>query len=502
MRAGDWEPAENWLRRAYVQQHPGAAFRLAVVFYRRGDLAEQPAVTNGKLLAALADAARWGHRDAQLLLTTPRTHPLPAGNRPMSDGEVEDPEFVPDVAAALALARQPAPCPANSTATATAVPPLPPVPPTPHVPPGTASTPTSPVFVAGMSQLWSPEPLRAAPLRSLAQQVPQEPHSPDQWQSALRVLDVLDTISGADRPLSAERLSQTTSLPQPVMTQLLVWLCEQGLAEALGDGGYIPGPVLHLMSQPDGSYAEHALQHALSGLRDTVSAAVYVSSYTAGEVTISQYADGPTAPKVHEWVDFRAAAHASAVGKSLLAQLDFDSRMDHLSRRQPVRLTSRTITDHQALFRTLDGHGPQAAQFDLLEYSPREVCVAVPLAIGGQTACVALSLPSTQKHRLLDAARALSNRSAGLLLSLLLTRTPAGATTSRHPDTCPPDTFRPITPPSPPAPPGDADVLRPGPFDRLRPTPPDVSLSLLGLHLPPTINTPAPRIRHLISSNR
>ncbi|PKV90145.1 IclR family transcriptional regulator C-terminal domain-containing protein [Streptomyces sp. TLI_146] len=99
---------------------------------------------------------------------------------------------------------------------------------------------------------------------------------------------------------------------------------------------------------PPAPRPEALLQQTLSGLRDAAGAAVYISSYTDGEVTISQYADGPTTPKVHEWVDFRAAAHASAVGKSLLAQLDFDSRMDHLSRRRPVRLTSRTITDHQA----------------------------------------------------------------------------------------------------------------------------------------------------------
>ncbi|MGW6882631.1 hypothetical protein ACWGEU_20490 [Streptomyces goshikiensis] len=109
---------------------------------------------------------------------------------------------------------------------------------------------------------------------------------------------------------------------------------------------------------------------------------------------------------------------------SLLQQLDFDQRMDHLSRRRPVRLTSRTITNHSDLFRTLDGNGPHAAQFDLLEYSEAEVCVAIPLGVGGEAGCVALSLPVSQRHRLIEAARTLSSRSAMLLISLLLTANP------------------------------------------------------------------------------
>ncbi|MFB6513202.1 hypothetical protein ACFCW4_07165 [Streptomyces virginiae] len=88
------------------------------------------------------------------------------------------------------------------------------------------------------------------------------------------------------------------------------------------------------------------------------------------------------------------------------------------------RLTQRTITDGAALFHNLDHPGPLAAQFDILEYSDGEVCVAVPLAIDGEIGCVALSLPVTQRHRLIQAAKILSSRSAGLLLSPLLAASP------------------------------------------------------------------------------
>ncbi len=98
--------------------------------------------------------------------------------------------------------------------------------------------------------------------------------------------------------------------------------------------------------------------------------------------------------------------------------------VEHLVLLVDVRLTPRTITNHSDLFRTLDGNGPHAAQFDLLEYSEAEVCVAIPLGVGGEAGCVALSLPVSQRHRLIEAARTLSSRSAILLISLLLSTSP------------------------------------------------------------------------------
>ncbi|MFI1458892.1 IclR family transcriptional regulator domain-containing protein [Streptomyces roseus] len=114
---------------------------------------------------------------------------------------------------------------------------------------------------------------------------------------------------------------------------------------------------------------------------------------------------------------FPQVAHASAVGKSLLAQLDFAGRMDHLARYKPRALTGRTITDPGRLFTELDVHGPHAGQFDLLEYSDKEVCAAFPLAMPGRAACITLSLPANLHPRLLNTAHTLSQHSAGIHLA-------------------------------------------------------------------------------------
>ncbi|MDD9375084.1 IclR family transcriptional regulator C-terminal domain-containing protein, partial [Streptomyces sp. ZAF1911] len=208
------------------------------------------------------------------------------------------------------------------------------------------------------------------------------------------------------------------------LERLLHWLCQLGMAAGLDDGGYVPGPQLQVLAQPAGGLAEAALQNNLATLRDAVGAAVYVSSYQDGEVHISRFSDGPETPRVYEWVDFKFAAHASAVGKSLLAQLPYEQRMDHISRHRTPRLTSRTITDQRRLFEDIDRHGPGAPQFDLQEYSTPEVCVAIPLNLGNQADALALSLPADQLHRLDKAAKILSDQSTTVLLTLLLAGNP------------------------------------------------------------------------------
>lgn len=131
-------------------------------------------------------------------------------------------------------------------------------------------------------------------------------------------------------------------------------------------------------------------------------------------------AAGPATPPVREWVDFRDAAHASAVGKCLLTQLDHDRRADHVARHRPARLTRRTITDSRVLFSALDAVAPGAPVFDLLEYSPGVVCSAVPIATGGAAGSLALSLPAAHAHRLRSATEALRRKAVPVLLALLL----------------------------------------------------------------------------------
>jgi DNA-binding IclR family transcriptional regulator len=238
-------------------------------------------------------------------------------------------------------------------------------------------------------------------------------------QYALRVLECVARHGGG---VTDVQIARETGLPVGHLSHLLRMLRREGYVEQVADGAYVVGESLVLLGS--GGDREQALsdklQRILTEIRDSVGAAVYISRYIDGEVKITQYADGPRAPKVNEWVDFRSAAHASAVGKCLLTQLDHNGRRDHLSRHKTARLTSRTITNERVLFTKLDNQPPTVPVLDLQEYAVGTVCAAVPITAGKSVGCLALSMPVEHAHRLRQAADTLNRKAAPVLLSLTI----------------------------------------------------------------------------------
>ncbi|WP_406014789.1 helix-turn-helix domain-containing protein [Streptomyces sp. NBC_00984] len=247
-----------------------------------------------------------------------------------------------------------------------------------------------------------------------------EPTAP--FHSVQYALRVLETVSKHGNGVTGTQISRETGLPIGHLRSLLLTLRREGYVEQVTDGAYVTGSSLLLLgSGPARRQAlETKLQRTLAQLRDSVGAAVYISRYVDGEIRVTQYADGPLTPAVNEWVDFRSAAHASAVGKCLLSQLDQNGRRDHISRHKTPRLTSRTITNEKVLFSKLDSQPATVPVLDIQEYAVGTVCAAVPLTAGSAAGCLALSLPIEDAHRLRSAADTLNRRAAPVLLSLAL----------------------------------------------------------------------------------
>ncbi|MER7823383.1 IclR family transcriptional regulator C-terminal domain-containing protein [Streptomyces sp. NPDC096097] len=238
---------------------------------------------------------------------------------------------------------------------------------------------------------------------------------------ARRALAVVRVLERHPLGVRATQLARESGLAEGELRPLLAMLCEEEYAVRPALGVYGRGPALDRLAAPGGHGLAGQLQRTLALARDSAGAAVYLGRYAEGEVRITQMADGPATPPVREWVDFRAAAHASAVGKCLLTQLDHDRRADHVARHRPARLTPRTITDSRVLFSALDAVAPGAPVFDLREYSPGVVCSAVPIATGDAAGSLALSLPASHAHRLGAATETLRRKAVPVLLALLLT---------------------------------------------------------------------------------
>ncbi|SEC54304.1 IclR family transcriptional regulator [Streptomyces sp. PAN_FS17] len=242
------------------------------------------------------------------------------------------------------------------------------------------------------------------------------------YHSVQDALRVLETVARHSTGVTDAELSRHTGIEPERLTGLLRMLRREGYVEQIADGAYVTGDALARLGSAQGreQALRDNLQHTLDRLRDSVGAAVYISRYIDGEVKIDQFAAGPATPVVNEWVDFRFSAHATAIGKSLLGQLDHNGRRDHLSRHKMARLTSRTITDDRVLLSRLESQPPTVPHLDLQEYAVGMVCAAVPITAGSSVGCLALSLPVEHAHRLRQAADALNRSAAPVLLSLAI----------------------------------------------------------------------------------
>ncbi|MFJ4617879.1 IclR family transcriptional regulator [Streptomyces sp. NPDC088812] len=247
-----------------------------------------------------------------------------------------------------------------------------------------------------------------------------EPTTP--LHSAQDALRVLETVARHATGVTDTELARRTGFGTARLHPLLRLLRREGYVEQTSDGAYVTGDALTRLGSAHRreQALRDKLQHTLDRLRDSVGAAVYISRYVDGEVTITQYADSPATPAVNEWVDFRSSAHATALGKSLLGQLDHNGRRDHLSRHKMARLTSHTITSDRLLLSRLEAQPPTVPVLDLQEYAVGTVCAAVPITAGTTAGCLALSLPLEHAHRLRHAVDTLNRNATPVLLSLAI----------------------------------------------------------------------------------
>ena len=234
-------------------------------------------------------------------------------------------------------------------------------------------------------------------------------------QHALRLLEAVDRHPGG---VTTAGLARETSLPLPDVRRLTEFLETEGYLQ-YQDEAWVLGGTFALLGQSNREQLVRIrLNHKLAELRDELGAAVYFSRYHDGELSVEAVASADHAPAVQEWVDFRATAHASAIGKCLLSQLDHDTRRDHFSRHPVARLTSRTVIDAEQLMHRLERQPATVPMLDIQEYALGTVCAAVPITAGSTVGCLATSMPVDNVHRLKAAAELLAVRAAPLMLAM------------------------------------------------------------------------------------
>ncbi|MFR0354460.1 IclR family transcriptional regulator [Streptomyces sediminimaris] len=212
--------------------------------------------------------------------------------------------------------------------------------------------------------------------------------------SVQRAFRLLEAVSAHENGAPAKQLARETGLPLATAYHLLRTLVHDGYLRKLGDGGFVLGDRIQtLRATGRGQTLLSRVRPALAALRDELASAAYLTFYEDGEIRVAEIVDSPRAPRVDLWVGFEDAGHATALGKSVLRELDEEARMDYLSRHPLADLTPRTVTSLPELLRRLDSSSEAPAVTDLEEYSLGTVCVAVPVRSGETLGSLGVSLP-------------------------------------------------------------------------------------------------------------
>ena len=240
--------------------------------------------------------------------------------------------------------------------------------------------------------------------------------------SVQRAFRLLEAVSAHENGAPAKQLARETGLPLATAYHLLRTLVHDGYLRKLGDGGFVLGDKMQLLqTMGRGQALLSRVRPTLAALRDELVSAAYLTFYEDGEIRVAEIVDSPRAPRVDLWVGFEDAGHATALGKSVLRELDEEARKDYLSRHSLADLTPRTITSPPELLRRLDSSPVAPAVTDLEEYSLGTVCVAVPVYSGDTLGSLGVSLPADRLSRLPEISARLIPTAGRVTRSLSLT---------------------------------------------------------------------------------
>ncbi|GAA3646494.1 IclR family transcriptional regulator domain-containing protein [Microbacterium marinilacus] len=219
--------------------------------------------------------------------------------------------------------------------------------------------------------------------------------SRDRIQSIERGIEVLLAFGGHDAALSVAAIAGQVGLSRPVVRRILLTFEHLGYAESTGGVWRLTPRILELSagyfaasSLPEISY--RYLSDAVGRTGETCSIGVLDGRHVMHVARVEDRRPLPDAVRIGQ----RLPAHATALGKVLLADLD-DAELDtHLAEEPLEPHTPRTLTDPAALRERIAQVRTRGYDVSLEELHPGMLAVAVPIVVDGSTVG-ALSASST-----------------------------------------------------------------------------------------------------------
>lgn len=244
------------------------------------------------------------------------------------------------------------------------------------------------------------------------------PKVPRRVPAVSRAIAIIDLVTAADEPVKVSHIATALDIPRNSTYELVATLAEAALVEVGIDGRVGPGfrlfewggayaQSLDLIAQARAVAAEFAAE---------LNATVHVARLTGRHVVYLVKQEGGQHVRMGSAEGRRVPAHATGVGKALLAALT-PSELDRLLDGPLERLTPNTITSRKALRQELAEAARVGVAFESEESSAEVCCVAAPVRDHRGEVVAALSI-STLASRWDERRDALSSAAIDAALQL------------------------------------------------------------------------------------
>lgn len=242
------------------------------------------------------------------------------------------------------------------------------------------------------------------------------------WTDSVSVLDrvtaVFEAFGEQDEGLGVSDLARRANLPKSTVSRIAADLVRQQFLDREGDKLYLGVRLFELgqlVEQP--RVLRHAALPVMAELRDLTGLTVNLAVLEECDVVILATVRGEEAVKPPARVGGRLPAHATALGKALLAFSPNEVRQ-RVADAGLTRRTPRTICEPSALLHELIEIRRTAIAVESEECATGRVCVAtpilghagVPLAAISVTGAVEQLDPGRVGHAVLAAGIALGHR--------------------------------------------------------------------------------------------
>jgi DNA-binding IclR family transcriptional regulator len=185
---------------------------------------------------------------------------------------------------------------------------------------------------------------------------PEEPS--DLVRSVSRAFRVIEEVGASRAPLTVKAIARRCRLNLSTTYHLVRTLTYEGYLVRGPDGGYVLGASMaHRFGDLRTALRQPPEVHAvLRDLSAVTRRTAYLGRFVSGRIVITDLVEGPESPYLEDLeVGLDVAAHATVIGKALLAALSPARRAEYLAEQGMRRFTSRTTTDSAELEAELAG---------------------------------------------------------------------------------------------------------------------------------------------------